>query len=339
MIEVLDDFPEELESWGRLFYGECNEILLPHPAKDWVWTNPSILRGDNPDEYLCAIRLTGAWWKYNPSSILTIARMNEVGVPHAIKQLNPPENDRELVPDAPIIHNGPHDCRLFRVNGQLFGTATIWDNTKECVIEPDFTLGRIALIQISDELKWLKTTMLPSLFNDVEKNWMPIDGEFSWLYLPTQNIFATYSADTRKFRFRTEGRIPDVMEFSRGSTQLIDIGDNKLLGIVHDIAEPVYQKRNWVYRLRYAHKFALYDKTTKDLLGISPLFYFLSPNCVEFATGLTLTHDGERLIASFGYHDVSAWLATADLDAVLATIDLFSDKNRLTIFDAQQKMQ
>lgn len=326
MIEVLDDFPEEPDCWSRLFNGELHEILLPHASKDWVWTNPSILRGTEPDEYLCSIRLLAAPWKYNSTSVITIAKMNEIGIPTSIGQLTPPENDREMVDGAPVIHHGPHDCRLFRVHGQLFGTATFWDNTKECVIDENYTLGRIGLIQISEDLQWVSTAMLPSLFNSVEKNWMPVEGEFSWLYLPPQNIFASYDAGTSKFRFKTIGKTADVMEFSRGSTQLIDIGDNRLLGIVHDVAEPITHRRNFAYRLRYAHKFALYEKDTKNLMGVSPLFYFLSPNCIEFAAGLTLTHDGQRVIASFGYRDTDAWIASADLDAVLDTIELFFAK-------------
>jgi hypothetical protein len=324
MIDFLEEFAQPPISWGELCRGEICELILPNIVNGdvkYVWTNPSILW--HPEhEYLCAVRLMTTPWKYNSLSLLTIAKIDLNGVPSAIKQLKPPAADREFIQDAPIVHNGAHDCRLFSVNNQLFGTATIWDNTAQCVREDGSTVARIGLIRISPELTWEKTIMLPSLFGGVEKNWMPIENELSWLYLPPRNIFCAHDAEKRAIKFKQVGRGHEIMEYARGSTQLVNISGNRLLGVVHEAAWPVFHEKIFAYRLRYAHRFVVYDRETKNLLGFSPLFYFVSPNCVEFAAGLTLTAEKDRVVISFGYRDISAWLATADLDAVMRSIHL-----------------
>lgn len=323
MLEVLDDFAQPPNCWSRLFSGELCQISIPVPDKNFVWLNPSIIKHSD-NNYLCAVRLMSAPWRPNTMSMLAVAIVDEYGIPKKVTQLKPPENDRVLIPEAPIIHIGAHDCRIFRVDDQLFGSATFWDNTAECIVDDEVTLGRIGLIHISNDLKWTKTTMLPSLFGDPEKNWMPVEGEFSWLYIPERNIFCSYDLSANKFQFKTIGKTSAEMENARGSTHLISVPDDKLLGVVHYVAAGLEDKFNFAQKLQYAHRFVLYDKRTKNLTGVSPYFYFISGGGIEFAAGLTLAHDGETLIVSFGYRDSSAWLASAKLDAVLSTMRLIS---------------
>lgn len=323
MVETLLEFPEKPDSWARVFGGELHQIALPPPDKEWGWLNPSVIRHSDGQNYFCAVRLAKTPWTYCPASVITVVHADEFGVPLKVKQLNPPENDREYLIDTYVVHTGAHDCRLFRVGGQLYGTATIWDNTRECLQPSGYTQGRIGLISISAELVWTKTTMLPSPFNVVEKNWMPIEDELSWLYMPDRNIFATYSTDTNKCLFKTTGRCAEVMAGSRGSSQLIKISGNRLLGVVHYVAERTHNRLNHAQRLRYAHRFVLYDADSKNLIGFSPLFYFIMPAGIEFAAGLTLTHDNAGVIVSFGYRDTSAWFAAAPLENVMARITTF----------------
>lgn len=316
MFEILPDFPAPVDSWGRLFRGDLYELLLPELQPKWVWTNPSVIKNDIDDDYLCAVRFMTAPADPAFTSIVMLVRVNETGTPKKVTQLREPPDNRVLIPDAPIAHNGPHDARLFRVNNQLFCTATFFDNTKECVYE-EYTVGRIGLISVSADLKWKSTTMLPSLSGEIEKNWMPIEDEMAWLYSPPENIFCKYDSKKRKIGFKKTGKTTEVMEYARGSTHLINVGDDMLLGIVHDVAEPNVYPLSFAHRLRYSHRFVAYHKTTKNLLGFSPYFYFISPGTVEFAAGLTLSHDKKRVIASFGYRDSSAWFATAELNNVL----------------------
>lgn len=323
MVETLAEFPEKPDAWARVFGGDLYQIALPPADKEWAWFNPSVIRNTNNQDYLCAVRLAKTPWVYCPASVITIAHIDEFGIPTKIKQLSPPENDREYVPDIYVVHAGAHDCRLFRVGGQLYLTATIWDNTRECLLPNGYTQGRIGLIAVSDELIWQKTTILPSPFEVVEKNWMPIENELSWLYMPDRNIFAAYTAATNKCSFKTIGRCAEVMAGSRGSSQLIKVPGNRLLGVVHYVAERTHNRPNHAQRLRYAHRFVLYDAESKNLVGFSPLFYFITPEGVEFAAGITLTHDNTGVIVSFGYRDTSAWFAAAPLENVMARISTF----------------
>jgi hypothetical protein len=323
MFNILADIPSPPLSWARMFAGDIYELALPCPDKKWVWTNPSVIKALDGDNYLCAVRLTVSPWHGGYASELALVKTSLSGIPSSIKQLRPPKGDRELIDDAPIVHHGAHDCRIFKVAGRLFGTATFWDNTKECVQEAGYTLGRIGLIEIDvSGVKpvWTATKMLPSLYGAVEKNWMPVEDEFSWLYLPAQNIFAEYVAATQKFKFASVGRTHEELEYARGGSQLVKIGANYLLGVVHYVTEPAVTKPTFFQRLRYAHRFMLYDAATKDLLGFSPYFYFISPNGIEFAAGLATTHDGNSVVVSFGYRDTSAWFATATIQSVLSQI-------------------
>lgn len=320
MFNVLADFPLQPFSWPRLFDGDIYGISLPVPDKNWVWTNPSIIKEQNDGEYLCAVRLTMEPWRGGRASELALVKLNLSGIPSSVKQLKPPHNDREMDEEAPIIHRGAHDCRIFRINGRLFGTATFWDNTKECVQESGATAARIGLIEIDDtgaKPAWVSTKVLPSLYGAAEKNWMPIENEFSWLYLPAQNIFAQYVDRAKKFKFISIGKTHEELEHSRGSTQLVRINSTQLLGVVHYVAEPTVTRPTFLQRLRYMHRFALYDEATKNLLGFSPYFYFISPDGIEFAAGLAVTHDNNSVVVSFGYRDTSAWLATATIKSVL----------------------
>lgn len=319
MIDFVDEFSAVSSCWPRLFNGELHEIILPKQERDWVWTNPSILKSKSSD-YICAIRLMIAPWLSNHVSVVTIANIDLCGVPTRVKQIKPPPDDREFIEGAPVMHYGAHDCRIFRVGGQLFGTATIFDNTKQCVQPDGKTMARIGLIQISDDYDWEKTTMLPSLYNGIEKNWMPIEGEMSWLYFPSRNIFGFYDLKKESFKFKQIGRTSEILASARGGTQLIDIGNDRLLGVVHETALPKVHTRIFAYRMRYAHKFVLYSRKTKNLIGFSPHFHFITSDCIEFAAGLTLSHEGDKVIVSFGYRDMSAWLASAKLNDIMATM-------------------
>lgn len=298
------------------------EILLPElktGSNKFVWTNPSITRHPKYD-YLCAVRLTSSPLSGGNTSVVTVGQIDLHGVPKFIKQIKPIDNDRRFDENAYVMHHGAHDLRLFTVGEQLFGTATIWDNTVECVQPDGSTQARIGLIQISDEFTWVKTVVLPSLFGAVEKNWMPVEGELSWLYFPPRNIFCTYDRDKKTAQFKKIGSTSPGLAYARGGTQLIDVGNNRLLGVVHEVAPPVVHENIPVYRLQYLHKFVLYDRDTKNLLAVSPQFYFISGNCVEFAAGITLTPDRDRVVVSFGYRDLSAWLAAARLDDILSAM-------------------
>lgn len=325
MIGTLPDFSTPIDCWSRVFNGEIHQISIPTPSKNLTWLNPSIIKSTD-DDYLCAVRLMTAPWIPNTASFLVISQIDAYGIPKKVTQIKPPENDRKFVEDAPIVHHGAHDARLFKVNGELFCSATFWDNTAECVTDA-YTVARIGLIHISPDLKWTATTMLPSLFGDVEKNWMPIENELSWLYLPSRNIFGAYNLESRKFKFKTIGKTSDELEYARGGTHLIQTPGDTLLGVVHYVAEGITAKRNFAQKLRYAHRFVLYDKNTKNLIGLSPYFYFISGDGIEFASGLTLTHSNDEVIVSFGYRDSSAWFASAKFSAVMATMRLIPMHN------------
>jgi glycosyltransferase involved in cell wall biosynthesis len=88
----------------------------------------------------------------------------------------------------------------------------------------------------------------------------------------------------------------------RGGTQAI-VFDGGWLALIHEVSE----RDNLRY---YQHRFVWFDLTNR-LRRVSRPFFF-NQKGVEFAAGLALHPDGERLMISYGVGDGEAWIATVD---------------------------
>jgi glycosyltransferase involved in cell wall biosynthesis len=141
-----------------------------------------------------------------------------------------------------------------------------------------------------------------------EKNWMPWvqkDGTLQFVYRlgtlidPSGKLICQHDCDL------------DVGHISGGS-QVINV-DGVWLALVHE-ARPT-PGRSIRY---YQHRFVVFDNDGR-LSQISPPFCFHDRQ-IEFAAGLSYFPDKRQLLASYGVRDCEAWLATMDVDDVIAFI-------------------
>jgi hypothetical protein len=103
----------------------------------------------------------------------------------------------------------------------------------------------------------------------------------------------------------------DVSRISGGS-QVIDAG-GIVIALVHE-ANFIPGRPNRYY----SHRFATFANDG-GVLRISRPFVFHDRQ-IEFAAGLAYIPEKRQLVASYGIRDCEAWLATMDLDDVIAFI-------------------
>lgn len=96
----------------------------------------------------------------------------------------------------------------------------------------------------------------------------------------------------------------------RGGTQLVHVGDNKWLGIGHEMDFFQSKKRYW-------HAFYLTNEHGK-VIRVSESMKFASTG-IEFAAGMAI--DGDRVVISFGTEDMNCHLAETSLSAVLTIME------------------
>jgi hypothetical protein len=92
----------------------------------------------------------------------------------------------------------------------------------------------------------------------------------------------------------------------RGGSQLVHVGDNKWLGIGHEMQFLRSLKYYW-------HTFYLVDANGKMMAASPPCK--LAPEGIEFAAGMAI--DGDRVVVSFGVDDMNSRLGETSLSAVL----------------------
>jgi glycosyltransferase involved in cell wall biosynthesis len=141
-----------------------------------------------------------------------------------------------------------------------------------------------------------------------EKNWMPWvqkDGALQFVYRLGTLI------DTNGQIISQHDCDVDVGHISGGS-QVINV-DGIWLALVHEARS--IPGRSVRY---YQHRFVVFDDDGR-CLRISLPFCFHDRQ-IEFAAGLSYFPDKRQLLASYGVRDCEAWLATMNLDEVIAFI-------------------
>lgn len=288
-------------------------LAISPRQSNWSVYNPSLCR-DPAGGYQCLLRYS-SWPRagtFPTQSHLFLARLDEHLEIQTVQQLDEPPRQNL---SEPYVSFGPEDARLFRLQDQWFASATFCD-APECYINGHIQ-ARIGLILLGTDFRWQRTVILPSRDGGMEKNWMPIEGEMAWLYDASQTICARQHEDAGKFVFDSPQSTLPELAAARGGTQLIEIEPNKLLGVIHETATDLPRKLSRMsgYCRAYTHRFVLYSRAPFQCLAVSPRFYFLTPESIEFAAGLT--HVDGRVLISFGHHDRLAWIAEVRLFDVL----------------------
>jgi predicted GH43/DUF377 family glycosyl hydrolase len=288
-----------------------------HGRKDrWVYCNPSIAR--HPDGGFVSLVRYSSWPRvtvvYPVHSDLVLARLDD---DYNVVSMKPLAEPKRQVDTSFKQTYGPEDARLFRLKGRWYATATFFD-VPECRVDSN-VFARMGLLEFDEDFNWTDLTVLPCPFKQHEKNWMNIEGEMAWLYSAHDTRVARYNFETRLLGYYYPQPTPEIMQHARGSSQLIDIGKNRLLGVVHESVQEV-PTRSYIGSYRaYSHRFVLYSREPFELKAVSELFHFFAPGHVEFAAGLAAAD--ARLVVSFGHHDSWAWLAAMKLDNVLNVLN------------------
>ena len=292
--------------------------LLRYPdEKDphWGATNPSI--GHNGKSvYATTIRSSnyyinkvGSYVPFFGERFLSRVYYSELDRDWKLKKL------RQIDFDGLDISfgRGVEDAKLFYRDGWFFTGV---------VLEKDHTpAARMAIFELDTRKnKVVSYTKFPGREPMVpEKNWMlPYEQSehFDWIYGPNQvvagHMISTWMTDCK------------AIKTLRGSSNLISLGDDTYLGVMHrtffnktsPYVSTTFSTVQSVLR-DYVHYFVQFDKHGY-ILQLSDGFRFHAPG-VEFAAGLVIK--GNEAIVSFGRNDVSSHIARIPLDTVLKSLN------------------
>lgn len=211
-----------------------------------------------------------------------------------------------------VFLRGAEDGRLYWRDGGWEFTAGI--------MEPSVKFPRIGLFRLDGSKAVLVEVHKDGELYDIEKNWMPtyeVNPNFDYVYGPN-------SVYIRGKGVKAVREMLPSIEGIRGGSPLWDLGDSTYLTIIHEADNKyveVYSTRHFGYKKKmirkYFHRFARYDQKGQ-LFGITDKFQFNGVN-IEFAAGLVVS--GDDVIISYGYKDVSSYLAKIKLKKVMEMIE------------------
>jgi len=194
---------------------------------------------------------------------------------------------------------GFEDSRLFFDGSRFWTISTVRELNEPGLCQQ--VLAPLDATSYSNE--WV---VFESHKGEHEKNWMPWPRDMQFVYRLGSLIGLTGPG-----AYHDPGA--DVSRISGGS-QVIDVGAC-FLALVHE-ANFIPGRQNRFYQ----HRFVAFNKDGK-VLKISAPFCFHDRQ-IEFAAGLAFIPDKRQLVASYGVRDCEAWLATMDLDEVLAFVGI-----------------
>jgi hypothetical protein len=226
-------------------------------------------------------------------------------------------DEQSLVIDEPPPRQsavtGLEDCRPFEHRGRRFLLCATGDRHPSgfihqslCLVDGD---GRVAAHQ-----------PLTGSFDDRhQKNWLP--------FVSRDRVRAVYGydpltvlrldIDNGRYGVDLTAANPFGGRNWRGSGGPVSLpGSRKLLILVHEVLE----RPNG---LLYVHRFVECDRRF-NVRRVSRPFVFAHRG-IEFACGMTLSHDRRRLIVGLGIEDVSAYLCLVGIDAVERSLSHRSD--------------
>jgi glycosyltransferase involved in cell wall biosynthesis len=208
---------------------------------------------------------------------------------------------------------GLEDCRLVydpEVPSKLAMLCTTYDTNPEHIPQQSYC----TLLEDEHAVHVSTCTLLQGPSPErCEKNWLPFfkDGRLNIVY--SHEPFVTYAVD-EKTGICTQDICYDTshqLNGFRGSARPIPF-DNGYLSLVHEVIFPGGSERI------YTHRFVYLDKGFR-VKEVSRPFTFRHTG-VEFSCGMTLDHGGKNLIIGCGIEDKEAFLASVDVDTVVAML-------------------
>lgn len=209
-------------------------------------------------------------------------------------------------PKTNFFADGLEDIRLNTIDGELIFSVTLRNHA------PWDGLCRIAMGKI-EQNRVVGLQVLDSPRQQHEKNWMPFTGQKRWLYGFDVDGQAAIIAQDEEGKWYLEKTVdtPLFARKFRGGSQLVEVEENKWLGVIHEVAIVGGHRV-------YEHRFVVVNGEGL-LLNVSPLFVFKTKHSIEFCAGLA--RKGDKVVLSFGEMDETACLVECNLSAVLGLLE------------------
>lgn len=214
-----------------------------------------------------------------------------------------------------LTFEGLEDCRLFDFNRDFWFTCTTSDTspygnpqTSLCKLSKDTSAGVIKVDKLiplkgPDPHRW-------------EKNWLPIVRNDELFLIYSYSPFTLYKPDVETGECKKELSFEPKYDFSRfrGSASPIEF-DGGYLMLIHEV---IYNHQNLRFDL---HRFLYLDKNLQ-IEKISKPFIFKEKG-IEFCCGMTLDHEGTKLVMTISSNDREAFLCFTDIEIIRSMLELY----------------
>tara|TARA_Y100000022_G_C13253539_1_gene378411 strand:- start:1810 stop:2793 length:984 start_codon:yes stop_codon:yes gene_type:complete len=211
--------------------------------------------------------------------------------------------DEHLQTEPQWHFSGLEDVRLVRWNESYYMCGTRRDTESTGI-------GRMEMSRIlvehaySHEVERIRIPLPEGEDSYCEKNWMPILSKpFHFVKWTNPTVVVRYDIESKTTHIVTSKEPhEDVSQDLRGGSQVIDWGEDRYLGIVH---QPYHTYLNGAFDNEYKQQFIEWDSDW-NIVRKSPQFSVMGAR-IEFVSGLTTLNDD--VIITFGYQDNSSFIA------------------------------
>jgi hypothetical protein len=301
------------------------EFHFEDKPNDFNFMNPSILRTE--DGYIMSIRAVNYTLNENFSytgcgKYYTLNYIAELD-----KNLNITSVKQMTHTPMPFTgdFSGWEDMRVFNYKNKMCGSFTTLDATQH-------RLQHICVSDLSEEQP--RHILLDGYGKgSIQKNWTPlVKGDnlyFVYSFFPL--IILKYNTQIRNVVLH-QVSLPVSFNKWRGGSPAVSLAElgypNFYLCVIHESNFPMYTQRFVLLKL-IDNKNDVFE-----IYNYSPSFHFIDPQ-IEFCAGLTISHNRNEFIMSFGKLDRQVHIAKANVNAVLN--GLMSEKLKLIEYPINEK--
>lgn len=332
---------------------DARDVSVRPLGGDWWSFNPSVHYDIRDGAWRCVFRVANYSLPGGSPRLSAAARGGRAETRNFVADLDPASwgvvelreceelDGLDRVPGCQSL--GYEDVRMFRAGPDLMGVATVLQFNRESPGRPE-----VALFQFGRDMSIEGTRIIRGPWSyRAQKNWSPFDGaaEPRLLYsiergvvvgergpepgspspVPPAPPATSHPRTTRGAEVKIGSRVveaqaapararrADRSDELRGGSQLVRVGEDRWLGVAHEMALVTAERKKL-----YWHSFYACDGRGALAAMSEPMK--LSPgHGIEFAAGLAVDERG-RLAVSYGTDDESSWIARTDLRAVLGTL-------------------
>jgi tetratricopeptide (TPR) repeat protein len=281
--------------------------LRLHVRPAWPLFNPSITGDGTGFKMLVrsANYLLGAHTPIEGGVLRNINYLVELDADLGVQSVSAIDDGPADLRRYPSAIIGFEDCRLIKVEGRWFASATVSE------LNP-IQRQEIALIELDGTTVRSVRPLAGPDPGRPEKNWMPFvhDGELHFVYLCGPMIVLRCAHRTGELTLAKQSPSPPLAAALRGGSQGIALEDGGYLFVVHEMEQSTGAAV-------YSHRF-IRVSADLELESASRPFTFTGER-VEFCGGAAIC--GTSLVLSFAVSDATCYLATLPLADALGLLE------------------